>query len=86
MEETALHFEPPIGLCAICSNPVSKTEDVIVEDFWRSFIVLNESDIYVDLVIDCQQLQESQFNQFHEPRLCLACLKQSIHREARPTE
>ncbi len=40
-----------------------------------------DPDIYIDLIINCVNLSADQFNCYHEPLLCLNCLKGAIHRE-----
>jgi len=81
VDETLLRIEEHIGRCADCGKAMSLTEEAIVNEFWLEFCETPDPSIYFDLVIDATQLASDQFNVFHEPRLCLSCLKNAIHNE-----
>lgn len=82
LDEHELQYLPITGNCACCNQPVTVTEESLVNEFWFSFCNSPEPDVYLDLIVDCEQLSPNQFNAYHEPLLCIRCLKGALHRES----
>ena len=80
-DESTLKTDDIAGYCACCEHPVTQDEETLVDEFWREITDHPDPDIYIDLIIDCVNLSADQFNCYHEPLLCLNCLKGAIHRE-----
>jgi hypothetical protein len=81
LDITQLGQEISIGRCAICSKNVTGTESRLLEEFWTFLCTDWNEKIYIDLQVDCQNLHPDQFNEFHEPLLCIECLRSNIHQE-----
>ena len=71
-----------IGRCAYCEQPVSSTEGDLVEELWTQLNWHVDPDAYFELIVPMNELKSDQFNAFHEPLLCLSCLKLGIHQES----
>lgn len=77
----SFQFDPLVGRCAVCGDSVTEGEAELVNIFWLDFCANPEPDIYLDVIFQCETLESDQFNNHHEPLICLKCLKQAIHHE-----